>query len=121
MRGDQNVEAPCREYGFDRDGIGVPAFGRKVPDAGTLQIRMERGEAGEFVRRRRLAHAGEERRAGDEDTFAYADPLHLQLRIGVEPFANPNWDVDPFMDKIDAPVGHDALESQSRMGREKPR
>jgi hypothetical protein len=81
---------------------------------------MERGEADELVRRRRLTHAGEKHRAGDKDAFAYADPLQLQLCIGVEPLANANGDVDPFMNEIDAPVRHNALQPQSRMGRETP-
>ena len=118
--GDQNIEAPRRKYGFDRDGVGVSAFRRKAPDTGTLRIRVERGEAEELVRRRRLTHAREQHRAGDEDPIAEADPLHLQLRIGVEPLADANGDVDPFMNEIDAPVCHDALQPESRMGREKP-
>ena len=45
----------------------------------------------------------------------------MQLRIGVEPLANANGDIDPIMNEIDAPVGHEALQLQSRMGCEKPR
>src|ERR1700722_5680345 len=74
----------------------------------TLRILMERGEAEELVRRRRLTHAREKHRACDEDAFAYAYPLQLQLCISVEPFAYANGDVDPFMNEIDAPVRHDA-------------
>jgi hypothetical protein len=69
---------------------------------------MERGEAEELVRRRRLTHAREKHRARDEDAFAYAYSLQLQLCISVEPFAYANGDVDPFMNEIDAPVRHDA-------------
>ena len=81
---------------------------------------MERWEADELVWSRRLTDAGEKHRGGDEDASAYADPLHLQLRIGVEPLANANGDVDPFMNEIDAPVRHNALQPESRMGGEKP-
>ncbi len=45
----------------------------------------------------------------------------MQIAIGVEALAHPNGDVDPLVNKIDAPIGHETMHPQPRMGGEKRR
>jgi hypothetical protein len=41
-----------------------------------------------------------------------ADPLHLQVGVGVETFPNPDRHIDTFVDQIDPPIGDDTLQPQ---------
>ena len=77
---------------------------------------VEDGEVGKLRRRHRFTRLRQERRTCDKDASADADPLHLQVGVGVEAFANPDRHIDPFMNEIDPPIGDDTLEPQQRMG-----
>jgi len=40
---------------------------------------------------------------------ARPDLPELHVRVGVEPLAHPDRDIDPFVNEIDTPIGHDTL------------
>jgi len=112
----QNIEATRRKARLDRHGTGVLVVRRKMPDVATLLLLMEDGKLAKLRWCRRFAFLRQEGRTCDKDPPAYADPLHLQVSIGVKAFANPDRHVDSFMNEIDPPIGYDALEPQQRMG-----
>jgi len=112
----QNIEATRRKARLDRYGTGVPVVRRKMPDVATLLLLMEDGKLGKLRWCRRFAFLRQEGWTCDKDPPTYADPLHLQVSVGVKAFANPDRHVDSFLNEIDPPIGYDALEPQQRMG-----
>ena len=94
---DQNVKATAREARFDRYAAGFTAFGGQMPNAAALFFLMQDGEVGKVGRRRRNARFCQQVRARDKDASRHADPLHLQVGVGVEAFANADRDIDPFV------------------------
>ena len=112
----QNIEATCREARLDRHGTRVPVLRGQMPGATTLLLLVKDREGGKFSWRRRFTFFCQQRRTRHEEASAYADPLHLKVRVGVETFPNPDRQVYAFMNQIDPPIGYDALEPEQRMG-----
>jgi hypothetical protein len=50
-----------------------------------------------------------------------ADPLHLQVGVGVEAFPNADRDIDALVNQVDPAIGGDALNAQLRMSGEEIR
>src|ERR1700744_2167747 len=57
----------------------------------------------------------EEGRCRDENPRARSDLSDLDRRVRVEPLANANGDVHPFIDEIDASIGRDELHAEPRI------
>ena len=75
---------------FDRHGTGVPVVRRKMPDVATLLLLMEDGKLAKLRWCRRFTFLRQQGRTCDKDPPAYADPLHLQVSVGVKAFAKPS-------------------------------
>ena len=112
----QNVKAARRKARLDRHRTGVPVVRRKMPDIATLLRLIEDGELAKVSWCRGLPFLRQEGRTCDKDPPAYADPLHLQVGVGVKAFANPDRHVDTLVNEIDPPIGYDTLKPQQWMG-----
>jgi hypothetical protein len=111
----QDFEAARRYAGLHSHRGCPPVFRRKMPDPATLLLLMKDRKLAKVRRCSGFTVPCHESRTCNEDPPAYADPLHLKVGVGVEPFANADRYVDPLMDEIDPSIGYDALEAQHRM------
>jgi hypothetical protein len=87
-----------------------------MPDVATLLLHMEDGKLAKVGWRRGFPFLGQEGRTCDNNPPACAYPLHLQVGVSVETFANPDRHIDTLVNEIDPPIGYDTLKPQQWMG-----
>jgi hypothetical protein len=112
----QNIEATRRKARLDRHGTGVAVFRCKMPGVATLLLLMEDRKFAKLRWCRRFTLLRQEDRTCDKDPPAYADPLHLQVSVGVKAFPNADRNIDPFVNQVDPAIGYDTLNAQLGVG-----
>jgi hypothetical protein len=86
-----------------------------MPNPAALFFLVEDGKVSKVRWRRRNTCRCQQLGARDKEASAYADPLHLQVSVGVEAFPNADRDIDSFMNQVDTAIGCDALDAQLGM------
>jgi hypothetical protein len=74
------------------------AFGPQKPSAAALLFLVQDRKVDHVLWRRQNTRCREQVRARDKEAPADADPLHLQVGVGVEALPNTDRDIDPFVD-----------------------
>ncbi|HZC96320.1 MAG TPA: hypothetical protein VE267_09385 [Bradyrhizobium sp.] len=111
----QNVEATTGKARLYLYAADITIFSRQMPGAAALFFLVQHRKIGK-VRWRHRNTRRQQVRACDQDAPAYADPLYLQLSVGVETFPNADRNIDPLVNQVDPTIGCDALDPQLRVG-----